>query len=62
MVTERSSPGNYRQGLKFSIEDELDTVDFYLDISDRASDPPIRRAFKRAALDEQQHAGTFNFF
>lgn len=62
MVTEGSRPQNYRQGLEFSIEDELKTVDFYLDISDRAFDSHVRRIFRRAALDEQQHAGTFNYF
>ena len=62
MVTKGSLPENYRQGLKFSIEDELETVDFYLDISDRAFDPHIRRTFRRAALDGQQHAVTFNYF
>jgi len=62
MVTKGPAPKNYRQGLEFPIEDELNTVDFSLDISDRAFDPNIRRIFRRAALDEQQHAGTFNFF
>ncbi|SHF27483.1 Rubrerythrin [Seinonella peptonophila] len=60
-VTE-SCPSNYLEGLKFSIEDEQETVDFYLEISDKAKESYIRKLFKRAAKDEQNHAVWFLYF
>lgn len=58
-VTPPEKPRSYEEGLKFAIEDELETVDFYHSIADRAHDPMIREAFRRAAFDEQQHATMF---
>lgn len=55
-------PTNYRDGLTFAFKDEQETVDFYLDIADKASDPYIREQFKRAAADEQNHAVWFLFY
>ncbi len=54
-------PTNLEEGIKFAIRDELETVDFYNTIADKAHDPMIREAFRRAALDEQQHAGWFTY-
>ncbi len=58
-VTFPEKPRSYEEGLKFSIQDELESVDFYHSIADRAHDPIIREAFRRAAFDEQQHATMF---
>ena len=55
-------PDEYGAGLLFAFEDEQHTVDFYLDIADKASDPVMREAFKRAAADEQNHAVWFQHF
>lgn len=60
-VTE-TCPDKYRDGLEFAFKDEQETVDFYLDVSDEAMDPFIRKTFRRAALDEQQHAVWFLYF
>lgn len=54
-------PTNLEEGIKFAIRDELETVDFYNSTADKAHDPIICDAFRRAALDEQQHAGWFTF-
>ncbi|GAA0498176.1 hypothetical protein GCM10008986_26550 [Salinibacillus aidingensis] len=55
-------PENYRAGIEFAFKDEQETVDFYLDIADRADDPYIKDRFRRAAADEQNHAVWFMFF
>lgn len=55
-------PKNFRDGLKFAIQDEQETVDFYLDIADRSKDRYIKRKYKRAAADEQNHAVWFLFY
>lgn len=52
-------PKEYRAGLDFAFKDEQETVDFYLDIADRAGQPYVKEAFKRAAADEQNHAVWF---
>lgn len=57
-ITE-SCPQEYLPGLTFAIEDEQETVDFYLDISERAQHPYIKEQFRRAAADEQNHAVWF---
>ncbi|WP_240948555.1 ferritin-like domain-containing protein [Bacillus sp. RO1] len=53
---------DYQEGLVASLKDEQETVDFYLDIADSTQNPYIRRVFKRAAADEQNHAVWFLFF
>ncbi|MBM7654389.1 ferritin-like domain-containing protein [Neobacillus cucumis] len=55
-------PNSYLKGLMFAIEDEQKTVDFYMDIADKATDPMMRSAFQRAAVDEQNHAVWFLYF
>ncbi|GAA0370551.1 ferritin-like domain-containing protein [Bacillus horti] len=55
-------PSEYVAGLNFAIKDEQNTVDFYLEISDKATDPFVKEAFKRAAADEQNHAVWFLYF
>lgn len=60
-ITEKC-PENYREGLKFALKDEQETVDFYLDIADRSKDRSIRKKYKRAAADEQNHAVWFLFY
>ena len=53
---------NYKAGLEASFKDEQETVDFYLDIADRAKDQSIKEIFRRAAADEQNHAVWFLYF
>jgi rubrerythrin len=55
-------PNGYEKGLKFAIEDEQKTVDFYMEIADKATDPLVQGAFRRAAIDEQNHAVWFLYF
>lgn len=55
-------PNEYRAGLHFAFNDEQETVDFYLDIADRATDHAIKESFRRAGADEQQHAVWFLYF
>ncbi|MEC1261619.1 ferritin-like domain-containing protein [Bacillus swezeyi] len=55
-------PDQYRAGLEFALKDEQETVDFYLDIADDAKNQSIKKAFKRAAADEQNHAVWFLYF
>ncbi|MDQ0178304.1 ferritin-like domain-containing protein [Bacillus chungangensis] len=52
-------PKKYLDGLQFAIEDEQKTVDFYLDIADKAQNLYIKEQFRRAAADEQNHAVWF---
>lgn len=53
---------DFEEGLVASLKDEQETVDFYLDIADSTQNPYIRRVFKRAAADEQNHAVWFLYF
>lgn len=55
-------PDNYRAAIEFAFKDEQETVDFYLDISDKAKDFTIKDRFRRAASDEQNHAVWFLWF
>ncbi|MGE7673381.1 ferritin-like domain-containing protein [Lysinibacillus sp. NPDC094403] len=55
-------PDYFREGIEFAFKDEQETVDFYLDIADKANDPIIKESFRRAAADEQNHAVWFLFF
>lgn len=55
-------PEKYRDGLKFAFQDEQETVDLYLNVSDKAFDPYVKRLFRRAALDEQHHAVWFLYY
>ncbi|WP_163536149.1 ferritin-like domain-containing protein [Gracilibacillus sp. YIM 98692] len=57
-----SCPSDYLKGLEFSLKDEQETVDFYLDIADRCENPNIKEVFQRAAADEQNHAVWFLYF
>ncbi|MDQ0187239.1 ferritin-like domain-containing protein [Cytobacillus kochii] len=52
-------PNSYQTGLDYSFNDEQQTVDFYLEIADKTSDPYIKEQFNRAAKDEQNHAVWF---
>ncbi|NBJ69204.1 MULTISPECIES: ferritin-like domain-containing protein [Clostridia] len=55
-------PNNYLEGLEFALQDEQKTTDFYLNISDEATTPQIKRTFRRAAADEQNHAVWFLYY
>ncbi|MBN8210279.1 ferritin-like domain-containing protein [Bacillus sp. NTK071] len=55
-------PDEYRAGIDFAFNDEQKTVDFYLDIADQTEDPFIKKTFKRAAADEQNHSVWFLYF
>ena len=55
-------PGSYAAALHFAFRDEQETVDAYREIADRAADPAIAQAFRRAAEDEQHHAVWFLYF
>jgi rubrerythrin len=55
-------PSDYRAGLHFAFKDEQETVDFYLNISEKANDPLIKEHFRRASADEQNHAVWFLYF
>ncbi|MFC7373542.1 ferritin-like domain-containing protein [Fictibacillus iocasae] len=52
----------YKKGLEASIEDEQKTVDFYMEIADKAQNPYIKQQFERAAADEQNHAVWFLYY
>ena len=60
-ITE-TCPANYKDGLQFAFKDEQNTVDFYLDIAEKAQEQYIREKFKRAAADEQNHAVWFLYY
>lgn len=60
-VTEKC-PDSYKAGLEFAIVDEQKTVDFYLETADGATDRLVRKAFRRAAADEQNHAVWFLYY
>jgi len=55
-------PEEYVAALQFAFRDEQETVDFYHQLADKAGDPEIERAFRRAAADEQNHAVWFLYF
>ncbi|MFS0783170.1 ferritin family protein [Bacillus sp. 1P06AnD] len=55
-------PASYMEGLEAALKDEQETVDFYLGVSDRVTTGYIKEAFKRAAMDEQNHAVWFLYF
>jgi rubrerythrin len=55
-------PTEYYAGLNFAFKDEQKTVDFYLDIAEKTSDPFIKEQFKRASADEQNHAVWFLYY
>jgi rubrerythrin len=55
-------PNTYVEGLKYALEDEQNTVDFYLDLMDKSIYPHIKEVFRRAAGDEQNHAVWFLYF
>ncbi|MBS4189639.1 ferritin-like domain-containing protein [Bacillus sp. FJAT-49705] len=55
-------PNNYKRGLEYALIDEQQTVDFYLEVADETTDQTIKNAYKRAALDEQNHAVWFLYF
>ncbi|BCJ88297.1 ferritin-like domain-containing protein [Effusibacillus dendaii] len=55
-------PTDYKNGLQFALEDEQETVDFYLTVADKAHDSYIKESFRRAAADEQNHAVWFLYF
>jgi len=55
-------PDTYVKGVEVALEDEQNTVDFYLTVSDETSNLFIKDAFRRAAADEQNHAVWFLYF
>lgn len=55
-------PNVYLNGLEFAFQDEQHTVDFYLDIADKTTNPYMKGAFRKAAADEQNHAVWFLYF
>ena len=60
-ITE-ACPNTYTEGLEFALQDEQKTVDFYMEIADDSTNQFIKDAFKRAAVDEQNHAVWFLYF
>ncbi|MDR0136138.1 ferritin-like domain-containing protein [Metabacillus idriensis] len=55
-------PEDYYAALTAAFKDEQETVDFYLDIAENASSTYIRKQFKRASADEQNHAVWFLYY
>ncbi|HHY73050.1 MAG TPA: ferritin-like domain-containing protein [Bacillus bacterium] len=55
-------PTDYLNGLEFSLQDEQQTVDFYLEIADVTTNQYIKEVFRRAAADEQNHAVWFLYY
>lgn len=55
-------PAVYREGLEAALKDEQETVDFYLEIAEKAEEPYIKEHFRRAAADEQNHAVWFLYY
>lgn len=53
---------DYADMLKVAFENEQEAVDDYLEMSDLPLQSHIRRAFRRAAADEQNHAVWFLAF
>ncbi len=50
---------NFHDGIKTAFYDEQETVDFYLKVSDEATNSYIKDIFRRIAMDEQNHAVWF---
>ncbi|CUA80654.1 ferritin-like domain-containing protein [Anoxybacillus suryakundensis] len=55
-------PNDYKSGLELALQDEQQTVDFYLEIADYTTNPYIKKVFHRAAADEQNHAVWFLYY
>lgn len=55
-------PDDFKRGLEIALQDEQQTVDFYLEIADYITIPFIKETFRRAAADEQNHAVWFLYF
>lgn len=55
-------PNMYVNGLEFSLIDEQNAVDFYLEIADDVGNAYIKETFQRAAADEQNHAVWFLYY
>lgn len=55
-------PDTYVKGVEIAMEDEQDTVDFYLNVADGTSNQYVRDVFRRAAANEQNHAVWFIYF
>ncbi|TGA97027.1 rubrerythrin family protein [Sporolactobacillus shoreae] len=55
-------PNTYMEGLRHAIEDEQNTVDFYMETGDMATNEQIKSIFYRIAKDEQNHAVWFLYF
>jgi rubrerythrin len=55
-------PDIYLEGLEFAIQDEQKTVDFYMEVSDDSTNKHIKEVFRRAAVDEQNHAVWFLYY
>jgi len=60
-ITEKC-PGVYLRGVELALEDEQKTVDFYMEIADSVTDPFLKEVFRRAAIDEQNHAVWFLYY
>ena len=52
-------PTDYKAGLLAALQDEQETVDFYLEISDYVQPAHVKETFRRIAADEQNHAVWF---
>ncbi|MDQ0255160.1 rubrerythrin [Evansella vedderi] len=59
---DKKYPESYVKALNEAFIDEQNTTDFYLEMSDFPIYPQIRRVFRRAAADEQNHAVWFLYF
>ncbi|WP_035019613.1 ferritin-like domain-containing protein [Anoxybacillus flavithermus] len=55
-------PDDFKRGLEIALQDEQQTVDFYLEIADYTTNPYIKEVFRRAAADEQNHAVWFLYY
>ncbi|WP_370642818.1 ferritin-like domain-containing protein [Anoxybacillus sp. LAT_33] len=55
-------PDDFKHGLEIALQDEQQTVDFYLEIVDYMTIPFIKETFRRAAADEQNHAVWFLYY
>ncbi|AGK53808.1 ferritin-like domain-containing protein [Bacillus sp. 1NLA3E] len=55
-------PSTYREALEFALNDEQETVDFYMDIARGTKEHNIKEVFRNAAADEQNHAVWFLYF
>ncbi|AXM90356.1 rubrerythrin family protein [Anoxybacillus ayderensis] len=55
-------PDDFKRGLEIALQDEQQTVDFYLEIADYITIPFIKETFRRAAADEQNHAIWFLYY